>query len=81
LTTEEIDALERIEDALRSDAQAAKLGIPFKRGQLVKVKNNLLGWQGPIIKIDDRRNLMIEIPLLLGRATNVWVAASELEAI
>jgi transcription antitermination factor NusG len=78
LKVEEIAHIREIEEALNASPIAA--GIPFKVGQRVKIngKSNLR-WEGPIVRIENKRRVVVEI-FMLGRSVALTVPANKLEA-
>lgn len=80
LTEQHIEAIRNIEAALNESPVCATEGIPFKVGQRVRVNSEPWNWEGPIIRIDSRRQIVVEARMF-GRATRIVVAASEIEAM
>lgn len=77
----EIEHIRTIEAALNASPISAAKGIPFKVGQRVRVRNDILWqWAGPILGIDKTGKITIEADLF-GRRTKVVLPASEIEAI
>jgi transcription antitermination factor NusG len=77
----EIERIRMIEAALNASPVAAAAGIPFKVGQRVRVRNDMLWqWQGQILDIDKSGKISIEADLF-GRRTKVVLPVSEIEAM
>jgi transcription antitermination factor NusG len=82
LTQSDIDDIQKIEAALNSSELCAAEGIPFKVGQRVRPVDDMFGnWEGSITRIDNRRQIAIEVPGLFGRTTVVMFSAEKLEAV
>lgn len=72
-----IEQIRSIEAACNADAKAAAFGIPFKKGQLVKIDR--LETHGEIIAINNRRQIFVEVQMF-GRATRLALPVDEIEA-
>jgi transcription antitermination factor NusG len=63
LSARDIEAIQRIELALRDSAVAQEQGIPFKVGDAVRLVSGLWGDKvHKITRIEDRQNIWIELP-------------------
>ena len=81
LTVEEIAHVREIEEALNVSPIAAVQGIPFKVGQRVRITGkNHPAWEGPIVRIENKRRVVVEI-FMLGRTVCLTVSANKLEAV
>jgi transcription antitermination factor NusG len=77
-----INDIVRIEEALNSSEINAVQGIPFKVGQRVRPTDDLYyHWEGPITRIDSRRQIAVEVPGLFGAPRIVMFSADRLEAV
>lgn len=77
----EINRIRDIEAALNASPISAEHAIPFRIGQVVRVRNDMLWqWQGPILDIDKTGKISIEADLF-GRRTKIVLPVSEIEAI
>lgn len=74
----DIDKIKEIETALNDSAIAAAEGIPFKKGQSVRVMH--LDLVCKIKRIDSRRRLVVDAPLF-GSVVPLTVAVSDIESV
>jgi transcription antitermination factor NusG len=81
LRVEEIMNIREVEEALNVSPIAAVQGIPFKVGQRVRITGkNHPAWEGPIVRIENKRRVVVEI-FMLGRTVCLTVSANKLEAV
>ena len=73
-----IEQIKLIESALQESVIAATQGIPFKTGQQVWVGK--LSVEGKILRIDNSRQITVEVPMFGSRVKSV-MPVSELEAV
>jgi transcription antitermination factor NusG len=79
LSARDIEAIQRIELALRDSAVAQEQGIPFKVGDLVRLASGLwdhLDKPVKITQIEDRNHIWLELPPF----SKIVVPISEIEA-
>ena len=74
----EVDRIKEIEVALNESVIAAAEGIPFRRGQQVRIPK--LEMDAKIMEIDSARRIVLEAALF-GRMIKFTVAASDIESI
>jgi transcription antitermination factor NusG len=81
LSARDIEAIQRIEMALRDSAVAQEQGIPFKVGQKVRVISDLWQLEGPITQISDRQHITVEATMFGGVIRKIVLPVSLIEAI